>query len=118
LGATGLSGAAAGAADVSVGGVVAEAGFGGKVRASRGTAGTDGFSAAGGAALAFATVAAFALPFAAAGFAGAFAAAFATVLFAVVLVAVFVEAFALAGRRGVFAALRAGALVLAFFMMD
>ena len=102
-----------GAADVGatavgagIGAATAGAGFAGKVRALRGVV-AAGFSAARGAALLLTPAGLAPTPFVVAGFAGRLRG---------VLVDGFADAFALAGGRDVFAALRAGALVLAFFM--
>lgn len=92
-----------------IGAATAGAGFGGKVRALRGAVAV-GISAAHDAALLllFTIAAGFAtLPFADAGFAGVLGG---------ILVGTFADAFAWADGRAVFAALRAGALVLAVFM--
>ncbi|WP_244374921.1 hypothetical protein [Nitrobacter winogradskyi] len=93
--------------------MIAAAGFGGKVSASRGAVMT-GLSAARGAAvppLSTTSAGPAALPFSDAGFAAAFA-----VALAAVLDGVFADAFALAGGREVFSALGAAALVLAVFI--
>jgi hypothetical protein len=105
--AAGVGGTAVGAG--AIGAVTAAAGFGGKVRALRGAA-AIGVSVAHEAAwsLLFSTaIGLAALPFAGAGFAGVLGAVF---------VGAFADAFAWADGRAVFAALRAGALVLADFM--
>jgi phosphotransferase system glucose/maltose/N-acetylglucosamine-specific IIC component len=92
-----------------IGAVTAAAGFGGRVRALRGAV-DAGFSSVRGAALLllFAVAVGFAtLLFAVAGFAGVLGG---------ILVVAFTDAFALVDGRAVFAALRAGTLVLAFFI--
>jgi hypothetical protein len=109
----GLGAVAAGtgvaAAGAGTGAVTAGAGFAGRVRALRGAV-DAGFSAVCAAVLLLLFTTAVALatfPFAVAGFAGVLGS---------ILVVAFTDAFALVDGRAAFTALRAGALVLAFFI--
>ena len=103
---TGAADVGATAVGAGIGAATAGAGFAGRVRALLGAV-AAGFSAALGAALLLTPAGLAPTPFVVAGFAGVLES---------VLVDGFADAFALAGGRDVFAALRAGALVLAFFM--